>query len=134
MRCTWVRFAPGVIELRPERTPRATWRPRLAALLLEATGTRWTIALSTAPGEPTSTRRAKPPTPPASTPPPPTRWCARFWMHSRGRSSAPCMTPLPDAYGLPRLLLEPRDDARRAGGPDFCPADADPADMMEDDL
>ena len=32
---------------------RATWRPQLGALLRELTGTRWTIALSNAEGEPT---------------------------------------------------------------------------------
>lgn len=48
-----VRFAPGVIELRPEPTAPRDLAPRLATLLTEATGARWTIALSTAPGEPT---------------------------------------------------------------------------------
>jgi DNA polymerase-3 subunit gamma/tau len=48
-----VRFAPPVIELRPEPEAPRDLAARLAALLLEATGTRWTIALSTAPGEPT---------------------------------------------------------------------------------
>jgi DNA polymerase III subunit gamma/tau len=48
-----VRFAPPVIELRPEPEAPRDLAPRLAALLLAATGTRWTIALSPAPGEPT---------------------------------------------------------------------------------
>jgi len=48
-----VRFAPPVIELRPEPDAPRDLAPRLAALLLEATGTRWTIALSREPGEPT---------------------------------------------------------------------------------
>jgi DNA polymerase-3 subunit gamma/tau len=48
-----VRFAPPVIELRPEPEAPRDLAARLAALLGEATGTRWTIALSTAPGEPT---------------------------------------------------------------------------------
>ena len=48
-----VRFAPPVIELRPEPDAPRDLAPRLAALLLEATGTRWTIALSRQPGEPT---------------------------------------------------------------------------------
>ena len=48
-----VRFAPGVIELRPEPDAPRDLAPRLAALLLEATGQRWTIALSKAEGEPT---------------------------------------------------------------------------------
>ncbi len=48
-----VRFAPPVIELRPDTAAPRDLAPRLAALLLEATGTRWTIALSTSAGEPT---------------------------------------------------------------------------------
>ena len=48
-----VRFAPGVIELRPEPDAPRDLAPRLAALLLEATGQRWTIALSKEQGEPT---------------------------------------------------------------------------------
>ncbi|MCX7382351.1 MAG: DNA polymerase III subunit gamma/tau [Alphaproteobacteria bacterium] len=48
-----VRFAPPVIELRPQADAPRDLASRLAALLLDATGARWTIALSTAPGEPT---------------------------------------------------------------------------------
>jgi DNA polymerase-3 subunit gamma/tau len=48
-----VRFAPPVIELRPQPEAPRDLAAKLAALLLEATGTRWTIALSSAPGEPT---------------------------------------------------------------------------------
>ena len=48
-----VRFAPPVIELRPEAEAPRDLAARLAALLTDATGTRWTIALSAAPGEQT---------------------------------------------------------------------------------
>ena len=48
-----VRFAPPVIELRPEPDAPRDLASRLAALLLDVTGTRWTIALSREPGEPT---------------------------------------------------------------------------------
>ena len=48
-----VRFAPPVIELRPELEAPRDLAARLASLLSETTGTRWTIALSTALGEPT---------------------------------------------------------------------------------
>jgi DNA polymerase III subunit gamma/tau len=48
-----VRFAPPVIELRPQPEAPRDLAPRLAALLAEATGTRWTIALSAALGEAT---------------------------------------------------------------------------------
>jgi DNA polymerase-3 subunit gamma/tau len=48
-----VRFAPPVIELRTEPEAPRDLAPKLAALLSAATGARWTIALSTAAGEPT---------------------------------------------------------------------------------
>jgi len=48
-----VRFAPPVIEIRPQPGAPRDLAAKLAALLTEATGTRWTIALSSAPGEPT---------------------------------------------------------------------------------
>ena len=41
-----VRFAPPVIELRPQPEAPRDLSSRLAALLSEATGTRWTIAVS----------------------------------------------------------------------------------------
>jgi DNA polymerase-3 subunit gamma/tau len=48
-----VRFAPPVIELRPQPEAPRDLAARLAALLFEMSGTRWTIALSAATGEPT---------------------------------------------------------------------------------
>jgi len=48
-----VRFAPPVIELRTTQDAPRDFSSRLAALLTEATGTRWTIAVSTQQGEPT---------------------------------------------------------------------------------
>jgi len=48
-----VRFAPPVIELRPQPDAPRDLAPRLGALLQKATGTRWTIALSTSGGDPT---------------------------------------------------------------------------------
>ena len=53
-----VRFVPnpdgsGLIELRPEPSAPRELAAQLAALLLRATGARWTVALSRADGEPT---------------------------------------------------------------------------------
>jgi DNA polymerase-3 subunit gamma/tau len=48
-----VRYAPPVIELRPQPEAPRDLASRLATMLQEVTGQRWTIALSTAPGEPT---------------------------------------------------------------------------------
>ncbi len=48
-----VRFAPPVIELRPEPAAPRDLASRFGAVISSATGARWTIALSAAPGEPT---------------------------------------------------------------------------------
>jgi DNA polymerase III subunit gamma/tau len=48
-----VRFVPPVIELRPQPEAPRDLASRLATLLSEVTGSRWTIALSAATGEPT---------------------------------------------------------------------------------
>jgi DNA polymerase-3 subunit gamma/tau len=48
-----VRFAAPVIEIRPRPEAPRDVSSRLAGLLQEATGQRWTIAISTASGEPT---------------------------------------------------------------------------------
>ncbi|HBK06563.1 MAG TPA: DNA polymerase III subunit gamma/tau [Acetobacteraceae bacterium] len=48
-----VRFAPPVIELRPQAEAPKDLSSKLAALLAEITGTRWTIAISREAGEPT---------------------------------------------------------------------------------
>ncbi len=48
-----VRFAPPVIEVRPQADAPRDLASRLAAMLQEVTGQRWTIALSTATGGPT---------------------------------------------------------------------------------
>ncbi|HEX3574125.1 MAG TPA: DNA polymerase III subunit gamma/tau [Rhodopila sp.] len=48
-----VRFAPPVIELRPQAEAPKDLSSKLAALLSELTGTRWTIAVSREAGEPT---------------------------------------------------------------------------------
>jgi DNA polymerase-3 subunit gamma/tau len=48
-----VRFAPPVIELRPQPDAPRDLAARLGTLLLNATGTRWTIVLSKEQGQPT---------------------------------------------------------------------------------
>ena len=48
-----VRFAQGLIEFRPEPDAPRQLAAALGAFLLGRTGQRWTIAISTEPGEPT---------------------------------------------------------------------------------
>ena len=143
-----VRFAPPVIELRPDAAAPRDLAPRLAALLLEATGARWTIALSTSAGEPTLSEQG-----------------SAADLARRGAAAGhplvqAILAAFPgarieavhdsaiDRYGLPALdgILEPGlDEDPDPGGleasgadvepdmPDFAPPDAMPADAMPDD-
>jgi DNA polymerase-3 subunit gamma/tau len=122
-----VRFAPGVIELRPEPDAPRDLASRLGALLQDATGTRWTIALSTSPGEPTlaaqgvaadAARRETAAQHPL---------VLAIMQAFPGARMQAVRDTTADAYGLPtETLAEPE-------GFDFAPPDADPAEFMEDD-
>jgi DNA polymerase-3 subunit gamma/tau len=123
-----VRFAPPVIELRPPPDAPRDLASKLAALLHQATGTRWTIAFSTATGEPTLAEQGS--------------------EADRGRRAAAAEHPLVraildafpgarieavrdpgvDAYGLPSEI--------GLGEPSLAPIDPDeflsePADLMD---
>ncbi|MGI4978262.1 MAG: DNA polymerase III subunit gamma/tau [Janthinobacterium lividum] len=142
-----VRFAPPVIELRPDAAAPRDLAPRLAALLLEATGTRWTIALSTSAGEPTLAEQG-----------------VAADLERRGAAAGhPLVQALlaafpgarieavhdsaVDRYGLPALEgpgpgpdEDPDPGGFEAGGPDgepdmpdFAPPDALPAEAMPDE-
>jgi len=124
-----VRFAPPVIELRPQADTPRDLASRLAALLLEATGTRWTIALSAEPGEPTL--------------------AAQGVAADMARRGAAAEHPLvmaileafpgaridavhdsrADAYGI---TVEPQPLGGEPEGPGFAPLDADFADEPSD--
>ncbi len=115
-----VRFAPPVIELRPQPEAPRDLAPRLAKLLLEATGARWTIAVSAAPGEPTlaeqgnaadAARRA------TAADHPLVRAILAAFPGARIEAVADAAA---DAYGLP---AEPEPDI-----PAFAPIHAEPAD------
>jgi DNA polymerase-3 subunit gamma/tau len=121
-----VRFAPPAIELRPEADAPRDLAARFAAVLSEATGARWTIAVSAAGGEPTLAAQAE--------------------AADQGRRAAAAEHPMVraileafpgaqieavrdetvDSYGLP-----PQEEPIDA--PDFAPADAVPADELSDD-
>jgi len=119
-----VRFAPPVIELRPQNDAPRDLAPRLGALLLQATGTRWTIALSTSEGNATLAEQGN--------------------EADRGRRAAAADHPLVqaileafpgarieavrdpgvDAYGLPAEIA--------LGEPGLAPIDPEePADLMD---
>ena len=127
-----VRFAPPVIELRPQPEAPRDLAPKLATLLTEATGTRWTIALSTAAGEPTlaeqgnaadAARRA------TAADHPLVRAILDAFPGARIDSVHDASA---DAYGLPPAQ-PPALNADDAEMPDFAPPDADFSEEMEPD-
>ena len=127
-----VRFAPPVIEVRPAPDAPRDLAPRLAALLLDATGTRWTIALSRDAGDPTlhdqgaaadQARRG------AAADHPLVRAILNAFPGAQIKSVTDSRA---DAYGLvddgPSILGGEEGDGR-----EFAPLDAEDAGMMEDD-
>ena len=126
-----VRFAPPVIELRPEPTAPRDFAARLAAVVSQATATRWTIALSAATGEPTLAEQGT--------------------AADTARRAAAAAHPLVRAIldGFPGARIEAVHDARadaygliaapllggeaEPDGPEFAPADAGFADGPPDD-
>ena len=124
-----VRFAPGILELRPEPDTPRDFAPRLAGVLSDATGTRWTVALSTETGEPTlaeqadagdATRRDAAAAHPLVQ--------AILTAFPGAKIAAVNDTRL-DAYGL---LPEPTD-AAATDMPEFAPDDADYVDELPED-
>ena len=116
-----VRFAPPVIELRPEPTAPRDLAGRLAALLHAETGARWTIALSQAAGEPTLAEQA----------------AARTATALDAAAQHPLIRAILDAF--PGAQLGPVRDPEPAAEPeppalDFAPPDAEPADEPTFDL
>jgi len=121
-----VRFAPPVIELRPEPDAPRDLASRLAALLLEVTGARWTIALSREPGEPTlasqgeaadTARRAEAATHPL---------VQAILDAFPGAEIASVTDSRADVYGLVDIVPMTEE----GDGREFAPLDADSGDVM----
>ncbi len=123
-----VRWAPPVIELRPEPDAPRDLAPRLAKLLLEATGTRWTIALSTAAGEATIATQGQ----------------AADTARRGAAAEHPLIRAIMDAFPGARIEAV-RDDAADSYGlvpasapppdmPDFAPPDAEYVDELPDEM
>jgi DNA polymerase-3 subunit gamma/tau len=127
-----VRFAPGVIELRPERDAPRDLAQKLAALLLKVTGTRWTIVVSAEPGQPTlgaqadaaaATRQQNAGEHPL----------VRAILEAfPGARIETVRDPGVDSYGLPVQTPEPVALGESEPA-DFALSDAEPADFMEFD-
>ncbi|MBX6742759.1 MAG: DNA polymerase III subunit gamma/tau [Acetobacteraceae bacterium] len=129
-----VRFAPGRIEIRVRPEAPRDLAAQLGALLQEVTGTRWTIALSNAEGEPTLAEQGR---------------AAEAERRSLAQSHPLVQAVLAafpgatieavrdagtDAYGLPLDVLpaaprEADDGDADTDMPEFAPPDAEPADF-----
>ena len=120
-----VRFAPPVIELRPEPSAPRDLASRLAAVLHEATGVRWTVALSQVPGEPTLAEQD----------------AATGAAHLEQAARHPLVRAILDAF--PGARLGPAEEEAAPAVPpamaepdlpEFAPLDAEPADAEPVDL
>ncbi len=128
-----VRFAPGVIELRPEPASPRDLAARLGALLQAETGRRWTVALSAAQGEPTlgeqeqtadAARRH------AAADHPLVRAILEAFP---GAKLGAVRDAAADPYGLPAVAAPADVALGEPDMPDFAPPDAEPADILEYD-
>ena len=124
-----VRFAPPVIELRPEPDAPRDLSSRLAALLSEATGTRWTIAVSKDAGEPTIAVQGKAADNARRDTVADHPLVRAILEAFPGARIETVVDASMDAYGLPPLPELPPDM------PDFAPLEAEPAgEYFNDDL
>jgi DNA polymerase-3 subunit gamma/tau len=112
-----VRFAPPVIELRPQAEAPKDLAARLGALLTEATGTRWTIALSTAEGEPTVAEQGN----------------AADAARRMAAADHPLVRAIMDTFPGARIDTVHDTSADAYGLPAAGPPDPDPSDEMEFD-
>jgi DNA polymerase-3 subunit gamma/tau len=129
-----VRFAPPVIELRPQPEAPRDLASRLAAMLSEATGTRWTIAMSAAPGEATIAEQGSAADTARKTAAADHPLVRAIMAAFPGARIDTVHDKTADAYGLPATLVEPNTGAPDM--PDFAPPDAEYFDEepMEMDL
>ncbi len=130
-----VRYAPPVIELRTEPDAPRDLAFRLAKILLNATGVRWTIALTTGVGEPTIAaqgRAADAGRKATAADHPLVRAILEAFPGARIESVHDSSV---DAYGLPATVSLGEPDIPGFAPPDSELADADffDADMMEPD-
>jgi DNA polymerase-3 subunit gamma/tau len=127
-----VRFAPPVIELRPETDAPRDLASRLAALLTEATGTRWTIAMSAAAGEATIAEQGNAADTARKTAAADHPLVRAILAAFPGARIDTVHDKTADAYGLPAAAMPPAPEDM----PEFAPPDAEyfDEDPMEIDL
>lgn len=124
-----VSFAPGRLELRPRPEAPRDLAGQLSAFLAEATGTRWTIALTNAEGEPTLAEQSRHAAGERLVVAQSHPMVQAILLAFPGAKVEQVRDESLDDYGLPALdLPEMPDDM----GPDFAPPEAESVDL--DDL
>jgi DNA polymerase-3 subunit gamma/tau len=136
-----VRYSPPVIEIRPQPEAPRDLPAKLAGLLGEATGLRWTIVISTATGEPTIDEQRQAADRGRETEASEHPLVMAIMAAFPGARLEAVRDPTADEYRLPPVIVAPPvADAEVAvyGGPDlpdempdFAPPDAEPMDEME---
>jgi DNA polymerase-3 subunit gamma/tau len=113
-----VRFAPPVIELRPQPEAPRDLASKLAALLAEVTGTRWTIAVSREAGEATIAEQGSAADTARKTAAADHPLVRAILAAFPGARIDTVHDKMADAYGLPARVADAPDL------PDFAPPDA----------
>ncbi len=131
-----VRFAPPVIELRTEPDAPRDLAARLAAMLTEVTGTRWTIALSAAAGDATLADQGNAADSARKTAAADHPLVRAIMAAFPGARIDTVHDNRVDAYGLmhaPAATIALAEDGDMASMPDFAPIDAELVDGEFDD-
>ncbi len=136
-----VRYAPPVIEIRPQAEAPRDLAAKLAALLGDVTGQRWTIAISTAAGEPTIDEQRQAADRGRETEAAEHPLVKAIMAAFPGAKLEGVRDPMADEYRLPPVTVTaPAADMGEAAFagpdlpedmPDFAPPDAEPMDEME---
>jgi DNA polymerase-3 subunit gamma/tau len=132
-----VRYAPPVIEIRPQPEAPRDLAGKLAAVLGEVTGQRWTIAISTAEGEPTIDAQREAADQGRAVEAAEHPLVQAIMAAFPGARLEGVRDPTVDEYRLPSPIALPAAVADLPDEmPDFAPPDAEPIDEMEleDDL
>ncbi len=130
-----VRYAPPVIEIRPQPEAPRDLPAKLAALLGEVTGLRWTIGISTATGEPTIDEQRQAADRGRETEAAEHPLVMAIMAAFPGAKLEGVRDPTADEYRLPPVIVAA--PAADAGPdlpdemPDFAPPDAEPMDELE---
>jgi DNA polymerase-3 subunit gamma/tau len=128
-----VRFAPPVIELRPQPDAPRDLAARLSKLLQSATGTRWTIVLSAEAGDETLARQGHQADAARRQAAADHPMVQAIMAAFPGARIDAVRDPGVDAYGLPadtpELVTLGETDA-----PEFAPQESEPADLWPDEL